>query len=108
MLLQLIVDLLFSTPQPEGPQLLSLALKIRVIAEMPKVESNEQIQCLTKGCYSPPLLPVGVDARRPDLPQRSRPHLPLPPSLPAAPGGQAICTAAAASPSNTGQASLQN
>ena len=29
----LIVDLLFSTPQPEGPQLLSLALKITVIAD---------------------------------------------------------------------------
>ena len=33
MLLQLIVDLLFSTPQPEGPQLLSLVLKITVIAD---------------------------------------------------------------------------
>ena len=29
----LIVDLLFSTPQPEGHQLLSLALKITVIAD---------------------------------------------------------------------------
>ena len=32
--LLLIVDLLFSTPQPEGHQLLSLALKITVIADV--------------------------------------------------------------------------
>ena len=30
------VDLLFSTPQPEGPQFLSLALKITVIADTNK------------------------------------------------------------------------